>query len=83
MTRNKSNARRYTPPLLRTPFFSPYEVGTVLNLPGKSSNPINNGLRDYDVWFDVLRSSRNFSPTNISWAHATRTSGVHRWKSIP
>jgi len=31
MTRNKSNARRYTPPLLRTPFFSPYEAGTVLS----------------------------------------------------
>jgi len=31
MTRNKSNARRYTPPLLRTPFFSPYGAEAVLS----------------------------------------------------
>jgi len=33
--------------------------GGFSDLPGKSSNPINNHSRDHDVWFDVPRSSRN------------------------
>lgn len=42
------------------------DFGGFSDLPGKSSNPINNRSRNHDVWFDVPRSSRNFSPTNTS-----------------